>query len=178
MRHLIWSTLLVGAGIGLSLGFACAIPFAGFAAAAALTLPRRDALALILAVWLANQIVGFTALGYPLTADTFEWGAALGVVAVLATLAAQWAADRLAGAARAVGFAAVLLLAFAVYEAGLLIVSMTWLGGAEVFTAAIQGRIFAINAGAFVILMLLSRLATVFGLVLRSNEFSLKERHA
>ena len=178
MRHLIWSTLLVGGGVGLSLGFACAVPLAAFAAAAALTVPRRDALALILAVWFANQLVGFTALGYPWMVDTFEWGAALGVVAVLATLAAQWAAARLAGAARAVGFAVVFLLAFAVYEAALFIVSMAWLGGAEVFTLAVQGRIFAINAAAFVGLMLLNRLATAFGLVLGSNEFPLKERHA
>src|SRR6478672_11457090 len=88
-RHLLWLALVVGASVGLSLGFACAMPFAAFAAAAALTLPRRGALALILSVWFANQLVGFTALSYPLTASTFEWGAALGAVAVLATLAGQ-----------------------------------------------------------------------------------------
>jgi hypothetical protein len=39
-RHLFWLALLVGASIAFSLGFACAIPFAAFAAAAALT-PRQ-----------------------------------------------------------------------------------------------------------------------------------------
>jgi hypothetical protein len=178
MRHLIWSILLVAAGIGFSFGFACAAPFPAFAAAAALTLPWRNALALILAVWFANQLVGFTALGYPSTGDTFEWGAALGAVAVLATLAAQWAAARSVGVARGVGSVAAFLLAFAVYEAALFIVSIAWLGGAEVYTAAIQAPIFAINAVAFASLLVLHRLATVFGRVVGSNEFSLEERHA
>jgi hypothetical protein len=177
-RHLLWLALVVGASVGLSLGFACAIPFAAFAAAAALTLPRRDALALILSVWFANQLVGFTVLGYPLTASTFEWGAALGAVAVLATFAGQWAAGRSLGAARVVGAAAAFLLAFAVYEAALFVVSIAWLGGAEVFTAAIQGRILAINAATFIGLLVLHRLAVSFGLTIGANEFSLTERHA
>ena len=49
-RHLFWLALLVGASIAFSLGLACAIPFAAFAAAAALTLSRRDALVLIVAI--------------------------------------------------------------------------------------------------------------------------------
>ena len=178
MRHLIWPALLVGAGIGLSFGFACALPFAAFAAAAALSLPRRDALASIFAVWFANQLVGFTALGYPWTPDTFEWGAALAAVAVLASLAAQWAGIRLAGAARLVCSAAAFLLAFAVYEAALFMISTAWLGGAEVFTAAIQGRIFAINAAAFAALMLLHRLAAALTRAVPSNRLFQKERHA
>lgn len=177
-RHHLWSALLIGASIGFSLGFACAIPFAAFAAAAALSLSRRDALAVILSVWFANQLVGFTALGYPLTASTFEWGVALGAVAVLATLAGQRAANRSAGAGRAVSSAVTFLLAFAVYEAALFTISVAWLGGAEIFTGAIQRRIFAINAAAFIGLLVLNRLAISFGLVVDSNEFSLTERHA
>jgi hypothetical protein len=177
-RHLLWLALLVGASIGLSLGFACAMPFAAFAAAAALTLSRRDALALIVSVWFVNQLVGFTALGYPLTASTFEWGVALGAVAVFATLAGEWAGRRLMRAPRAVGSVAAFLLAFAVYEATLFTISVAWLGGAEVFTGTIQGRIFAINAAAFIGLLVLHRLAVSFGLAVNSNEFSLTERHA
>jgi hypothetical protein len=177
-RHLLWFALLVGASIGFSLGFACAIPFAAFAAAAALTLSRRDALALILLVWVANQLVGLTILGYPLTASTFEWGVALGAVAVLATLAGQWTANRSIGVARGVGAVATFLLAFAVYEAALFAISVAWLGGAEVFTGAIQGRIFAINAAAFIGLLVLNHLAISFGLVADPNKFSLTERHA
>jgi hypothetical protein len=47
------------ASIAFSLGFACATPFAAFAAAASLIMNRRDAMLLVALVWLANQGVGF-----------------------------------------------------------------------------------------------------------------------
>jgi hypothetical protein len=154
----------VTASVVFSLGLACAVPLAAFAAAAALTLSRRDALLLILLVWLANQLVGFTWLDYPWIASTFAWGAALGIVAILATLAGQSIARRFRSPARAVTFAATLLVAFAVYEAVLFAISATLLGGTEIYTAAIQGRIFAINAAAFVGLLMLNHLAASIGL--------------
>ena len=73
-RQLLWLAPLIGASVAFSLGLACATPFAAFAAAAALTLSRRDAYVLILSVWLANQFVGFTVLSYPWTASTLAWG--------------------------------------------------------------------------------------------------------
>ena len=177
-RYPLWLGLLVGASVVFSLGLACAAPLAAFAAAAALSLSRRDALLLILLVWLANQLVGFTVLHYPLTASTFAWGVVLGAVAVLATLAGQWIADRLVGGCRAVVAMATFLIAFAVYEAALFTVSATLLGGTEIYTAAIQGRIFAINAAAFVGLLVLNQLATSVGLVNRSTvALSMKEQH-
>jgi hypothetical protein len=178
-RHLLWLALLVGAGIGFSLGFACAIPFAALAAATALTLSRRDALMLIVSVWFSNQVIGFTALAYPWTPSTFAWGAVLGAVAVIATSASQWAADRSVSAARAVGSAVTFLFAFAVYEAALFTASIAWLGGTEVFTGAIQGRIFAINAAAFIGLLALHRIALSVGLVTNTAAVaSMAERHA
>jgi hypothetical protein len=163
-RHPLWLGLLVAASVVFSLGLACAVPLAAFAAAAALSLSRRDALLLILLVWLANQLVGFTVLDYPWTASTFAWGAALGIVAILATLAGQSIARRFRNPARAVTSAATLLVAFAVYEAVLFAISATLLGGTENYTAAIQGRIFAINAAAFVGLLMLNHLAASIGL--------------
>ena len=100
-RHPLWLGLLVSASVVFSLGLACAVPLAAFAAAAALSLSRRDALLLITLVWLANQLVGFTVLQYPWTASTFTWGVVLGAVAILATLAGQWIAGRLVNAPRA-----------------------------------------------------------------------------
>ena len=168
----------MGASVVFSLGLACAVPLAAFAAAAALSLSRRDALLLILLVWLANQLVGFTVLHYPWTASTFAWGVVLGAVAVLATLASQWIAGRLVDARRAFTVTATFLIAFAVYEAALFAVSATLLGGTEIYTAAIQGRIFAINAAAFVGLLALNHLATSVGLVNRSAiALSMKEQH-
>ena len=177
-RHPLWLGLLVGASVVFSLGLACAVPLAAFAAAAALSLSRRDALLLITLVWLANQLVGFTVLQYPSTASTFTWGVVLGAVAILATLAGQWIAGRLVNAPRAFTVTTTFLIAFAVYEAALFTVSATLLGGMELYTAAIQGRIFAINAAAFVALLALSHLATSVGLVNGSTvALSMKEQH-
>jgi hypothetical protein len=177
-RHPLWLGLLVGTSMVFSLGLACAVPLAAFAAAAALSLPRRDALLSILLVWAANQLVGFTLLAYPWTASTFAWGVALGMVAVLATLAGQWVAGRLVNASHMVRFAATFLIAFAAYEAALFAISATLLGGTEIYTAAIQGRIFAINAAAFVGLLILNHLAASVGLANRPTvALSMKEQH-
>jgi hypothetical protein len=163
-RHPLWLASLVSASVVFSLGLACAVPLVAFAAAAGLSLSRRDAMVLILVVWLANQLVGFTLLDYPWTMSTFAWGAALGIVAILSTMASQWTAKRLAHARRAVSFAATFLIAFTVYESVLFAFSATLLGGAEIYTAAIQGRIFAINAAVFVGLLALNHLAVSVGL--------------
>jgi hypothetical protein len=150
-----------------SLGLACALPLAAFAAASALSLSRRDALLLIVLVWLANQLVGFILLDYPWTASTFAWGAVLGIVAILATLASLWMAERFGSTPHSVRFAATFLIAFVVYEVALFAVSVSLLGGTEIYTAAIQGRIFIINAAAFVGLLVLNRLAASVGLANR-----------
>lgn len=160
-RRALWLALLVAASITFSLGFACAVPLAAFAAAAALTLPRRDALLLVAAVWLANQVVGFAILGYPWTGETLAWGGALGVIAILSTLAAQAAAPRLAQTdtvAAVVAFAA----AFVVYEGALFAVSLA-LGATEDFALDIVAWILAMNAGVMLALMLLSRLGATVG---------------
>ena len=66
-------------------------------------------------------------------------------------------------AGRTVGYVTTFLVAFAVYEVALFAVSATLLGGAEIYTAAIQGRILALNAVAFVGLFVLHGLAVSAG---------------
>lgn len=145
-RRFVWVGLLVAASLAFTLGFACAVPFAAFGAVAAITLPRRDALLAVIALWLVNQIVGFAVLHYPWDAMTLAWGAILGAVAVLCTLAALAATGGRNSAARSVAsFAA----AFVVYEGALYLVSATVMGGAEIYVPAIVARIFEINAAAF-----------------------------
>jgi hypothetical protein len=178
-RHWLWLAVLVGTSVAFTLGLACAVPIAAFAAAAALTLSQRDALALLLAVWLANQLVGFTVLDYPWTASTLAWGVALAAVAILATLASQWTVRHLTSAGPALGHTGTFLVAFAVNEAALFAISLTLLGGTEIYTAAIQGRIFAINAVAFAGLLVLHRLAVSIGLATTpAIRPSLRQRHA
>lgn len=161
----LWLVLLVAASIVFSLGLACAVPLAAFGAAAALTLDRRDARLLLLAVWLANEIVGYAALGYPWNANSLAWGAVLGGVAVLTTEAARVAALRAARlgwvAAAGVSFVA----AFAAYEGTLIVASIAGLGGFDAYAPPNVGRVFALNAAALVGLLLLQRLGALAGLV-------------
>jgi hypothetical protein len=163
-RPALWLALLVAASVAFTLGLACAMPFAAIGAAAAMTLARRDALILTVAAWLANQVVGFAFLSYPWTAETITWGIVLGIVAVLTTLTAVESTRRVARQgtliAALVGFAG----AFVVYEGGLFLVSATWLGGMEDFAPAIVAYILAINAGAFLGLMILHRVGVAIGL--------------
>jgi hypothetical protein len=156
-RQWLWLALLLAASVGFTLGFACAVPFAAFGAIAALTLHRRDALLLTVALWLLNQIIGFTILQYPWDGMTLTWGIVLGGVAVLSTAAAQAVIRGRSGVpAWLTSFAA----AFIVYEGSLYLVSAGALGGTEDFTAEIVDRILAINAAAFAGLLAASLLIT------------------
>jgi hypothetical protein len=177
-RHALWLALLVAASIAFSLGFSCAVPFAAFGAVAALTLERRDALMLIGAIWLANQLVGFGFLDYPWTADTFVWGIVLGAVAILCTTAGIFAAGRLEGRDTILAALTAFIAAFVVYEGSLFVVSATLLGGLEDFAPAIVVRILEINAAAFVGLLILNRLGKAAGFAGGAARLSTAERHA
>ena len=159
-RHHLWLALLVAASLAFTLGFACAVPFAAFGAIAAMTLPRRDALLLTVGLWLINQIVGFGFLHYPWDGMTLGWGAILGGVAVLSTVAAQAAMRRQGIIVTAcAGFAA----AFAVYEGGLYLISATVMGGAEDFATGSVVRILEINTASFAALLAAATLAAAIG---------------
>lgn len=166
LRRSLWIGVLVVANLLFSWAFACAAPFAAFAAAAALTLARRDALALIIAVWVANQAVGFVLLSYPVDATTLAWGAVLGVAAIVATLVAQVCAARLAdlnGLARA---GATLVAAYVAYEVVLVAVTPV-LGGIASFSPAVVGEVFALNVFGFVGLFALTQIGALAGLAPR-----------
>lgn len=178
-RHAVWLALLVAASVAFSLGFSCAVPFAAFGAVAALTLERRDALMLVGAIWLANQLVGFGFLDYPRSVDTFVWGIVLGAVAILCTIAARSAADRFERRDMLIAALAAFTAAFAVYEGSLFVVSTTLLGGLEDFAPAIVARILEINAAAFFGLLILNRLGKAAGFAGGpAARLSTVERHA
>jgi hypothetical protein len=86
---LLWSAILGITAIVGSYGLACVFPFAALAALAAVTLPTRQAVTLLGAVWLTNQIVGFTLLSYPHDGQAVVWGAIIGAAALLALGAAK-----------------------------------------------------------------------------------------
>lgn len=161
---LLWGLALVAVSVAFSLGLACAVPLAAFAAIAVLTGNRAEALFLIAAVFLTNQCIGFGLLHYPLTVDTFAWGGVLGLVSVAAVFGAEWARDRLSGMGRVLSACAVFLAAFALYEGLLFLATAISGSGFEAYTASVVARVFFINAAAFAGLLVLHRLAIAVGL--------------
>jgi len=166
--------ILAASSVALTLGFACALPLAAFAAISALLLAPRGAIGAVLAVWLVNQVVGFAFLRYPTDASTIAWGFALGAVALLSLGAARLVLSRFGGLA---GSLAAFLLAFGVYEGAIYIACVGSGTGVGSFTAPIVARIFLINAASFVALLAASGLLTR-ARVQRRTEGSAALRHA
>jgi hypothetical protein len=133
-------------GAAITLIFTCVTPFAAFAVIAAATMSRRDAVTLTVALWLANQAVGFALLHYPWSSSTAAWGIALGAGAMIATLAAVSAVARLGSlpplARSAVAFAA----SFVLYQLALYAAAASRLGGTEMFVPGIVSQALVINA--------------------------------
>ena len=125
--------------------FACITPFVAFAVAAGYALSVRAALLTMTVIWLVNQAIGFTALGYPWTIDTILWGFAIGAAALLAALlACTTLRSGLRYDVTAIG--AAFVLALGAYEGGLFLVTFA-LGGQDAFTPAIVGHVALLNLG-------------------------------
>ena len=131
-----WPATLAGATVLGSLALACIFPFAAIAALAALTLDRRSSIALVGAVWAANQAVGFLLMNFPWDAQAVGHGIAI----LTATLAGFGVARIVGSILRSV---AALVSAFVVYEV-LLRAYAQFGGGAENFSAEIVSGV-AIN---------------------------------
>src|ERR1700677_1738729 len=123
----LWPLLLLVSSAAGSLALACVTPFAAFAVISVATLPRRRAFAVMAAIWVANQALGYGVLGYPWTVDSVLWGLAIGVAAMAGTWVAGAIRDRVTGLAAWIAGAVV---AFAAYELALLLVALV-LGGVE-----------------------------------------------
>jgi hypothetical protein len=163
-RRIAWIVFLTLASLAFSLVFACAAPFAALATLAALNLRRPDAFILTALAWLANQAVGYGILGYPRTVDSFAWGVALGVAALLATWTVASLGPRPLPTGPVFGVAIGFLAAFAVYELALYAASFV-LGGSEAaFSLSVVGYVFQVNAAALLGLVVLSLGAGAIGL--------------
>jgi hypothetical protein len=147
-HHQAWLVFLVVAVSGLSFVFACATPFAAFGVLAAMTLSRADAIRITIALWLADQAIGYAVLGYPRTVDSVSWGFAIGAAAVLSTIVAQLIVSRLRTARGLTQAVMAFGGTFIVYETALYTVAVAGLGGTGSFAAPIVGRILVINAAA------------------------------
>jgi hypothetical protein len=133
---------------------------------AALKTDRRDTAVAVGLVWLANQVIGYGFLGYPWTWDSFAWGAAIGVSAGVALLAAMALAPR-----RPARFAVSLpfIGAFAAYELSLYVAGFVLPGSEGAFSFAIVRQLFLVNVVALAALMIAYQLALVAGLLVRDQ---------
>ena len=84
-----WPLGLVAVAMFYSFVLACGMPFAALSALAALALPLRTAITTTILGWLANQLVGFDLLTYPIDLATLAWGLALGISTAAAVAAAR-----------------------------------------------------------------------------------------
>jgi hypothetical protein len=167
-RRWLWILLLTAASVFVTLGMACATPFAALATLAALHMSRRDGLALIGIAWVADQAIGYGLLSYPRTANSFAWGVILGVGAFAALVAAQALVDRLrdrgAVLAGGLGFAG----AFVAYQAVLVAATAALASGSEALSLPIVGSVLRVNLLSLAGLLILYRLAVWIGLVTRA----------
>lgn len=170
-RGAIWISLVASSSVIFSFALACATPFAALAAIAGSKMSRRDALILLAVVWLANQAIGYLALGYPRTWDSFAWGAAVGIAALLSTFAAREITPWLGPAI--VGGAAAFLAAFAIYEGVLFAATAVLPSGEEAFSLPLMAWIFGINVLAFAGLLAIHRGAIAIGLLAPTPEAEL-----
>lgn len=159
----LWIALIAGLTVIGSFALACVAPLAAVAALAALTLRRTEGLILVVVAWLVNQVVGFVLLSYPHTPDTYAWGAAIGVAAVLGYFAAAAVIPHVRGTllAAAAAFAA----AFAVYQIALYAFGVVTSYAGDSFSLAVVGEVLAINAVAYVGFLVIHRAAIALALV-------------
>jgi hypothetical protein len=148
--HALWIAMLMAVSAGLTAGYTWVVPFAALAVAAAMTLPRREAVICAVAVWFANQAAGFGLMNYPWTLTTIGWGAAIGVAAVAGTLGAQWLLWRLDRLPSSIQTVSAFVLAFAVYQATLYAAAVSVLGGTAAFAPGIVAQVFSVNVVALV----------------------------
>lgn len=159
-----WVVLLTLGSLAFSYVFACAAPVAALATLAALNLRRQDAYILTVLVWLANQAVGYGVLNYPHSFDSYAWGVAIGVAALLATHTVITLGPRPLRTGPVSGPAIGFLAAFVVHEIALYAAGLVLGATDAAFSAPIIWYVLKVNAIALAGLVVLSLGARVTGL--------------
>jgi len=167
-KRSLWIALLTGATIIGSFIFACATPFPALGALSALFMRRRDAFALTLINWLANQIIGYGFLHYPQNFDSYAWGVTIGIGALIATAAAIGTRALSVRAMWAVSAVACFIAAFAAYEIALY-AATPFLGDDGGFSAKIIAYVAEVNGIAFCGLLVLQGIGVTTGVAARTQ---------
>ncbi len=160
-----WIGLLTVATIMGSLLFACATPFPALAALAALHMNRRDAFILTGIIWVANQSVGYLFLHYPQTWDSFAWGLALGIGALIATGVAAGTERVVRPLGRASAILACFAVAFTAYELVLYVAATMLPTEPGAFGLPVVLYLLEINAGSLAGLLVFQYGSARLGLV-------------
>ena len=136
-----WALPLTAVGMFSSVVYPHA-PLVAFGVTAGCTLQTQFALQVAGAVWLTNQLYGFILRGYPLTLESFTWGAAMGLGTALVTVFALLMTHIRLALLRHRGVKVVIstLAGFVVFE-GVILSFGWWLTGAHVFTWNVLGRL-------------------------------------
>ncbi|MGV3769947.1 MAG: hypothetical protein ACO1NM_07970 [Sphingobium phenoxybenzoativorans] len=159
----LWIMLLTAASTVTTLALACATPFPALAALAAVHMRRRDGVALVLAAWLASQVVGFCIHDYPRDLETAGWAVGLATAAVASVLGAYGAIARTAQLPAWLRLAAAYVSAFIAFKLAVLVWAI-WLGGVEMaFAPGVVMRQFVQDAAILAGLMMLYRAMTAIG---------------
>lgn len=155
LANAIWTLILTLAVLGATFALSCLTPFAALAVALAGTVGLRASLRVVIAVWLANQVIGFAFFHFPLTVNTVLFGGAIGVAAAVTTIVASvimkygslWAAP--------LRLSVALLGSFTAYEFALLPAGV-FFGDLETFGPAIVAQIGFINGVALIAMVVLN----------------------
>ena len=158
MASFIWTMILTLAVIGATFALSCLTPFAALAVALAGTVGLRASLRVIIAVWLANQVIGFGFFHFPLTPNTFLIGIAIGGAAVVGTIAAWVVLNHMQSRAVLLRLGVALLVSFGIYQLTLL-AAVVFLGDLETFRPAIVAQLGLINAVSLVGMIVLNEVA-------------------
>jgi hypothetical protein len=158
MASFIWTMILTLAVIGATFALSCVTPFAALAVALAGTVGMRASLRVMIAVWLANQIIGFGFFHFPRTPNTFLIGITIGGAAVVATIVASVVLKRMRSQSALLRLGVALLVSFGIYELTLF-AAVVFLGDVETFQPAIVAQLGFINAASLVGMVVLNEIA-------------------
>lgn len=157
MANFIWLLILTLAAAAVTLALSCVTPFAALAVALAGTVGLGASLRVMIAVWLANQVIGFCVFHFPRTSDTFLMGIAIGGAAVAGTIAAWMVLKRMRSRSVLLRLGVGLLVSFGIYELTLF-VAVIFLGDLETFRPAIVAELALVNAVSLVGLVALNEI--------------------
>ena len=158
MASSIWGAVLTLAVILGSLALSCVAPVAALAVALSATLGLRASLSVMAFVWLVNQAIGFTLFHFPRTANSFWWGLAIGIAALLTTVVARMVARRTSRRKPWLRLSVGLAVTLAAYEIALWAAALI-LGGRDMFALPIVLQVGSINAAWLAALVALNEIA-------------------